>query len=342
MLEYIETWINEEKNPVKRIVKKILFWINGPILKTLGRYDMTKMEEMQLYKENVSEGYHNLLQAQESLRLGVNDCENGIAGVVQYQEEMTEELKRYSNATEQQNQDIIRLEKRIADIEIAAREDYSCIDYFDFENKFRGSIEDIKNRQKIYLSYFEGKNNVYDLGCGRGEFVELLQENKIGITGVDLYHPFVDFCKERNLNVICNDALEALRNAESVDGVFLGQLVEHISTKKLVELLSIAYEKLESGCYLIIETPNPVSLAIYTRSFYIDPSHNKPVHPLTLQYLAEKAGFGQCEVLFTEGSRVPIEIPTINGVGLDEFNESIKIVSDILFGSQDYALIARK
>lgn len=340
MLEYFNDWINTEKNPVKKIVKKILYKLCKPILKVIDRFEIMKSQELKLYRDDYLERYRNLILIQEKLQLSINDYENKLKNVSQNQYEMASKLESFGNIIEEQKLETSELEEKITNIENVAREDYSCIDYFDFENKFRGSIEDIKNRQKIYLPYFREKHNVYDLGCGRGEFVELLQENHIGITGVDLYLPFVEFCQSRNLNVVYGDALKALKNVESVDGVFLGQLIEHISTKQLVEILTTAYDKLGQGCYLIAETPNPVSLAIYTRSFYIDPSHNKPVHPLTLQYLVEKAGFRECEIIFTEGSRVPVKIPSI--VGMDEFNESMKIVSDTLFGSQDYALIARK
>ena len=88
-----------------------------------------------------------------------------------------------------------------------------------------------------------------------------------------------------------------------------------------------------------------MSLAIFTHSFYIDPSHVKPVHPFTLKYIAEKAGFREVELLFTEGSRFPVQIPALDmgeAAHTEEFNNSMKRVENALFGSQDYALIARK
>ena len=94
-----------------------------------------------------------------------------------------------------------------------------------------------------------------------------------------------------------------------------------------------------------METPNPTSLAIYTHAFYIDPSHKKPVHPLTLKYFVEKAGFRDVEILFTESSKLPIKIPKIklnDSENEQEFNKAMKIIQDTLFGSQDYAIIAKK
>lgn len=220
---------------------------------------------------------------------------------------------------------------------------YSGIDYFDFENYFRGSMELIKRNQKQYVKYFKGKSNVVDLGCGRGEFLELLNENDINAKGVDLYEEFVEMCRMKELDVICDDALHFLRMQDKVGGIFAGQLIEHLTVNQLVELCGLAYEKLEEDAYIIMETPNPTCLAIYSHAFYIDPSHNKPVHPLTVKYILEKSGFTDIEIIYTDTSRLPIEIPDIGGIeGADRFNNSMHMVSEVLFGSQDYAVVAKK
>ena len=221
---------------------------------------------------------------------------------------------------------------------------YDSIDYFDFENHFRGSREIIKGVQKIYLPYYEGKKKVLDLGCGRGEFTELLVEKGIGVTGVDLYPPYISYMEMLGLPAVLGDAIEYLSRQESTDGIFVGQVVEHISIEQIIRLCRLAYQKLEKNCYLIMETPNPTSLAIYTNSFYQDPSHQKPVHPLTLQYIAEKAGFTSVEILYTDSSRLPYRIPKLNGGDPEyrNFNEAMERVSELLYGSQDYAIIARK
>lgn len=221
---------------------------------------------------------------------------------------------------------------------------YYQIDYFDFENHFRGSREDIKKRQSIYIPFFKDKTEVIDLGCGRGEFLELMKENNINAIGVDSYSEFVEYCKLKGLNVIESDAISYIKNTTSISGIFAGQLVEHLTIEQIIELYEIIYDKLEIGGCFIIETPNPTSLAIYTHAFYIDPSHNKPIHPLTLQYIAQKAGFKEMEILYTEESKIPFCIPKLEGntENINSFNESMKEVQNMLFGSQDYALIARK
>ena len=223
--------------------------------------------------------------------------------------------------------------------------DYEDIDYFDFENHFRGSIESIKKSQEFYLKFFRDKKKVIDIGCGRGEFLSLMQDNGITAEGVDIYEPYVEYCNMKGLKAICGDGADFLAKTEGVDGIFVGQVVEHLKPHQIIQLCNTAYERLEEGGCIIIETPNPTSLSIYTNAFYIDPSHIKPVHPLTMQYYFEKAGFKDIEIIYTENSRPPFEIPELKlegGENTEEFNKALKKVSEMLFGSQDYAVVATK
>ncbi len=224
---------------------------------------------------------------------------------------------------------------------------YSILDYEKFESHFRGSKEDIKNRQRIYIPYFQGKGNIVDLGCGRGEFLELMKESNIPAVGVDAYAAFVTECQKKNLNVVNGDALEYVeqQETESLGGIFAAQLAEHLKTTDLVRLCRAAYDKLQFGGHFILETPNPTCLAIYTNFFYVDPTHIKPVHPMTLEYILRDAGFTSIEVLFTDSSRVGYRLPLLDMEdmsNLQEVNASINKLSDLLYGSQDYAIIATK
>ena len=223
--------------------------------------------------------------------------------------------------------------------------DYEDIDYFDFENHFRGSIESIKKAQEFYLKYFSGRKKVVDIGCGRGEFLMLMQENGITAEGVDIYEPYTDYCNMKGLKATCGDGSDFLAKTEGVDGIFVGQVVEHLKPHEIIHLCNTAYDRLEEGGCIIIETPNPTSLSIYTNAFYIDPSHIKPVHPLTMQYYLEKAGFKDIEIIFTENSKPPFAIPELKCESAEntvEFNAAMKRVSDMIFGSQDYAVVAVK
>lgn len=221
------------------------------------------------------------------------------------------------------------------------------LDYFKFENQFRGSRKSIKESQQFYLQYFEGKKAVLDLGCGRGEFLELLKDNQIVGKGVDLYPDFVGYCNYKALDVQLGDAIEYLEQLEeeSIDGLFCSQMVEHIETAQILRLCTAAYQKLQSGCYVVLETPNPTCLGIYKNWFYVDPTHQKPIHPKFLEFALREAGFKHIELIYTESSKEQYRLPLLNGSHIEnlaQFNDGINLLTDIIFGSQDYALIGRK
>lgn len=219
------------------------------------------------------------------------------------------------------------------------------LDYMDFENYFRGSKEKVKISQKQYLKFFKNKKNVLDLGCGRGEFLELLRDNNINAIGVDIYKDYVDYCNMNGLNVINEDMIAYLEKCKMTDGIFAAQVVEHLNFSELLQFCNLAYDKLEMNSYLVIETPNPTSLATFTNSFYIDATHTKPVHPLALEYYLKRCNFKNIQIIYTESSKMGSKIPLLSGINMDnleEYNRVMQIVSNLLFGSQDYAIIAQK
>lgn len=226
--------------------------------------------------------------------------------------------------------------------------DSNSFDYLHFENKFRGSLDDIKNRQKVYLPYFLDKHNVLDIGCGRGEFIELLIENNISVKGIDLNQDMIDYCLDRGLPVKYDNAISYLNLIEDnvLGGIFLGQVIEHMPFDQIIVLVELAYKKLKPGSYLIMETPNPMSLAIYYRYFYVDPTHVKPVHPWTIQYIVDSRGFTKTEIKYSSPVESYMTLPRVesdNSIkNLTQFNEGIDRINDLLFGNQDYAIIARK
>lgn len=226
------------------------------------------------------------------------------------------------------------------------------LNYFAFEDRFRGSRSEIKQRQVKYLNYFKDCKNVLDIGCGRGEFLELLQENGIKAQGLDIDMTMVNFCKSKGLNVNMEDAITFLEKIDdnSLDGIFIDQVVEHLDPDYLIKMLNLCYRKLMYGYFIIIETVNPLSFVSFA-NFYIDLSHVKPVHPETMRFLLEATGFREIELKFY--SPVPDEIrlqkvQLQNEMGEREkllaetFNRNIDILNNQLYGPQDYAFFGKK
>lgn len=228
----------------------------------------------------------------------------------------------------------------------------SKLNYFVFEERFRGSRVEIKQRQLKYLDYFKGCKSVLDIGCGRGEFLELMKENDINAQGLDTDANMVNFCKSKELRVNLIDAISFLEQVEdnSLDGIFINQVVEHLEPDYLIKMLKMCYQKLMYGYFIIVETVNPLSFASFV-NFYIDLSHIRPVHPETLRFLFEVAGFREIELKFYAPVKDEIRLQKIQFhqemVGrekllIETFNRNIDILNNLLYGPQDYAFFGKK
>jgi len=143
-------------------------------------------------------------------------------------------------------------------------------DYFHFEQIYRGSRDEIKNRQRIYLDYINVNDSILDIGCGRGEFLELLEENNIISKGIDINEDMIAYCVDKKLSVERCDAISYITKANSneYDGIFMAQLVEHMKFDDLIKLLNLCYDKIKKDGKLIIETINAHTLYALVYSYY--------------------------------------------------------------------------
>jgi SAM-dependent methyltransferase len=177
--------------------------------------------------------------------------------------------------------------------------------YRAFEDRHRGSRELIKARQRVYLPFIEPLRSLYgdakaiDLGCGRGEWLELLQQAGFDTLGVDLDDGMLAACRERGLNVATCDAIEALRALPDESQVVVSgfHIAEHIHFYDLQILVQEALRVLKPAGLLILETPNPENVLVGTVNFFLDPTHLKPIPPQLLSFLPEYYGFTQVKVI---------------------------------------------
>jgi 2-polyprenyl-3-methyl-5-hydroxy-6-metoxy-1,4-benzoquinol methylase len=215
-----------------------------------------------------------------------------------------------------------------------AEENALPFDYGRFAERFRGTEEYVKSNQEFYRPLFTGKLNVLDLGCGRGEFLEMMREIGAPAKGIDLRDESIALCLHKGLDAEKAD-LFAYLNAlpeRSLDGIFCSQVVEHIEPSRLPEMIRLAASRLERGGVIAIETPNPECLAIFATHFYLDPTHHRPVpHPLLAFYL-EEFGMGNIEV--KKLSPAVESMPSLASLP-DDFRNAF-------FGGLDYAITARK
>jgi SAM-dependent methyltransferase len=213
--------------------------------------------------------------------------------------------------------------------------------YAEFEDTFRGPRELIKERQEVYVPRLTKarvgsiSDPVLDLGCGRGEWLELLADHHLVASGVDSDPGMIERCRALGINVTLGDALTHLRGLpdRSVGAVTSFHMVEHMPFETVIALLDEALRVLRTGGLLIFETPNPQNVLVGSQTFWIDPTHLKPIPSQTLRFFVEARGFCDAEVWnlqpYPEAIRLP-EDPA--GIGT-RFN-------DYFYGPQDYGIIA--
>ena len=209
-----------------------------------------------------------------------------------------------------------------------------AIDMARFALCFRGSEEYVKAGQIHYLPSFEGCQSVLDIGCGRGEFLEIMREANIPAVGIDLSQESIAICRLKGLEAETADLFTYLAGLpeESLDGIFCAQVVEHLPPERLPEMIRLCASRLGRDGVLVIETPNPECLAIFATHFYLDPTHARPVpHPLLAFYL-EEYGVGVVEVRKLA--------PAVESMpSLDSLPEAFR---EAFFGGLDYAIIGKK
>lgn len=210
--------------------------------------------------------------------------------------------------------------------------------YSGFEARYRGSRELIGARLEVYRPFVEPlarscKNpTAIDLGCGRGEWLELVNRLGYQSQGVDLDEGMLEACRARGLNVEQGDALDYLKARQDGSCVVVSSfhMVEHIPFGALQQLVEQSLRALKPGGLLIMETPNPENLLVSGLDFYLDPTHHKPIPPDLLSYLPEYHGFERVKILRLQHDPelAARQEPTL---------------LDVLGGaSPDYAVVARK
>jgi O-antigen chain-terminating methyltransferase len=229
--------------------------------------------------------------------------------------------------------------------------------YLAFEDQFRGSIDEIRAKVTAYVPLFAGATNVLDVGCGRGEFLMALRNAGVTARGVDVNSEMVAEARERGLDAELADALSYVMAApdESIGGLFAAQVVEHLQPSYLLRLLDAAFQKLRPGAPIVLETINPTCWVAFFSSYLRDPTHVRPLHPDTLEYLVRASGFTNVSVRYgapvSEAVRMrSIDLPADLLASDDAavralvetahaVNANAAILNSLAFSNQDYAIV---
>ena len=230
--------------------------------------------------------------------------------------------------------------------------------YRGFEDRFRGSIDEVRAKQRVHVPVFANARDgtVLDIGCGRGEFLALLKEARITGRGVDTNRAMIAEACARGLDAVEGDALDYLSSLpdESLAGAIASQVIEHVPPAYVVTLLSTAFSKLRPGAPIVLETINPACWLAFFSSYLRDFTHVWPVHPETLQYLMQASGFNRVEINYTEQAPDAVRMHVVDPATLtgtdpstarglrtlaDAYNANASILNSLLFTYMDYSVI---
>jgi O-antigen chain-terminating methyltransferase len=211
--------------------------------------------------------------------------------------------------------------------------------YRAFEDRYRGSRDLITQRLEAYLPFLEPLKSIYpdcpvlDIGCGRGEWVQLLLREGYAPVGVDLDEGMLEACQALQLPAHKDDALSALRKLPDDSQVVVSgfHIAEHVPFPVLEELVAEALRVLRPAGMLILETPNAENVMVGTNNFYLDPTHERPLPNQLLSFLTEHAGFARSKVVRLQ------EAPELR----DELGK-IGVRQVLCGASPDYAVVAQK
>jgi O-antigen chain-terminating methyltransferase len=360
--------VNDGIQLVKRTIRRLLLWYTRPIVAFQGNItrilnqtaDLFDQASLQIANQQATMdtlGKH-LGQVEETTAARLESLHNQMGDQLAQIVQLRGAIEGVARLTERNSRRVAHLleEKaqslplyppgKIPAVPSPDTKIHLNFDYFAFEERFRGSEAEIKERQRIYVPYFQGRENVLDLGCGRGEFLELMREHEISARGVDVNADMVYLCQQKELGVAQDDLLTYLQSLpnDSLGGVFAAQVIEHLSMEQLIRLVQLARQKLARSAPLVLETVNPECLLVFARAMYLDPSHVRPVHPKAVLFILESNGYNNVELKCTspveEEQRIPLLPPElVVNEQVRGFNHAIEKLNELLYGYQDYAVI---
>ena len=330
--------------PLKRLLRPFLRWYVEPLAYEQRMFNDAALKLIDALYEEVDRGDRADAELDQRLALAERDLGARIDeqarrldqvryGLSERLDQEAASLERAARLLGEVEERLTRTERRTdggAPRTVAPQPAAAAFpDYFAFESKMRGRIESVKERQRVYVEDFRDAAPVLDVGCGRGELLALLRDAGIAARGVDADGDMVAFARGDGLDVEQADAVSYLESLadDSLGGIFMGQVVEHLPPAMLVRTLELCAQKLREGGLLVAETINPLS-PLALRNYFADLTHAQPLVPETLAVLARQVGFTHVDTRFLNPP------DRVEGVAPE--------VADILFAPLDYAILARR
>jgi 2-polyprenyl-3-methyl-5-hydroxy-6-metoxy-1,4-benzoquinol methylase len=239
--------------------------------------------------------------------------------------------------------EVAELRQQVAELQTVTRFEppYTSAD---FTQRFRGSRADVVTSMRSIVPMFAGVHGpILDVGCGNGEMLEALRDGGLRAYGLELDKLSVDSGVAAGFDARLGDGVAHLGSCapNSLGGVAVIQVIEHLSLQQRVDCITHGFAALEPGGVMAIETVNPLTLFTFVNALYLDPTHTQPIHPLYLRFVLEHAGFTEVNHVVRSPAPPESELPaSLFGPQADPAD--ILRLNHYLFGYQDYLVTGRK
>jgi O-antigen chain-terminating methyltransferase len=293
-----------------------------------------KQQQLDEKQQQLTDTQQTLTAALESSSISQRRLDDSLAGLRNAQGELDARQAEF-------RAELARLAPSIPRLARAGDGDAATWLYAAFEETFRGTRDQIRERLAAYLPDARAAHTatggvVIDVGCGRGEWLELMRDEGIPSRGVDENALVVDQCRERGLDAIHGDAISYLEKVaeQSLAAVTAFHVVEHLSLPRHLQLLVAAHRAIAPDGVLILETPNPENLVVGAWTFHMDPSHLRPLPPTLLRFLIEAVGFEVADV-----RRLNSDDSLVDRAAQEQWPAGVQ---QLLCGPRDFSVIARR
>jgi SAM-dependent methyltransferase len=312
--------------------------VHAAIGKVVSRQTQGVLQQMQVFADGVRATLRLLVDA-------YGDPDEHIGDLVAQLDAVWERLASWERGPADAHAAVGDLRRRVEALEAAeqARQFHPTYRAAEFEAAFRGSDADLKDRYADLAEMLDGYGPVLDIGCGRGELLELLAARGTEASGVEIDADLAGEGHARGLSIVVDDGIAHLGALPdgSLGAVVLVQVVEHLTPQDVIDLVAIARDKVRAGGMLVMETVNPQSLYTFAHAFYLDPTHHHPVHPAYLEFVVRQSGWPAVRIDWRspppEHERLAPD-PAASAAAA----ANIERLNGLLFGPQDYALVAFK
>ena len=312
-----------------------------------------RWESMSVREQRISGRMDALKAAHEDLRSTIGTLQQGLMTIKREMERLTAVGPEVGSRLPDPGSRTTDPDARRASSPDAFAPTLDAYKYVGFEDRFRGSQGAIRERFESYVPLFEHRSPVLDVGCGRGEFLDLLNARPIAARGIDLNHEMAEACRARGLDVTEADAVGYLSTLDdgSLGGIFSAQVVEHLEPAYLLQFLELSFHKLRPGGRLILETLNPACWVAFFDSYIRDITHVWPLHPETLKYLVVASGFSGATIEYRspvrdEDKLQAVAAPATGAPALadlaEAFNANVERLNARMFTYLDYAVVGDK